>query len=63
MLSARPLSGPHLSRTELLAKKKRGGGGGGGGGGGEEPEVEVDTEALLSEYQAGGKMTPLCHSF
>ena len=57
MLSARTLNG--LSRTALLAKKKRGGGGGGGGGGAEEPEVEVDTEALLSEYQDGQRRVAL----
>jgi len=42
-------------RTLCLAKKKKGGGGGGGGGGGsggaEEGDVDIDTEAIVADFE------------
>lgn len=38
-------------RTLCLAKKKKGGGGGGGGGGAEEGDVDIDTEAIVADFE------------
>lgn len=40
-----------VQRTPCLAKKKKGGGGGGGGGAAEEGDVDIDTEAIVAEFE------------